>query len=111
MRKYFLNFFTGVVGIALLFFASCKKNNVVLDQDVLPPAFAKFNTIQPTDTMATYYIRSTNDVYKLPIGVTTVSDKDRTINFRYTSTAIAGTQYNAPSSLIIRAGQALDSQP
>ena len=108
MNKYLLKIFFAGLGIAL-FLGACKKNNLVVDQDIVPPSFAKFNTIQETDTMATYYIKSSNDPFKLPIGVTTVSDKDRTINFSYSSTAAQGVQYNGPSSIVIPAGKALDS--
>ena len=44
------------------------------------------------------------------MGITNVSDKDRTVNFTYTSTdAAQGVQYNAPSSLTIPKGNALDT--
>lgn len=109
MNKLILNKLLPVLVIAIIVASSCKKNNIVQDQTVIPPAYAKFNTVKANDTVGTYYIRSSNDVYKLPIGVTNVSDKDRTINFTYSSTAVQGTQYNAPSSIVIRAGEAVDS--
>jgi hypothetical protein len=107
MRKLLKYSCIGISGAML--FVSCKKNNLVVDKDVVAPAFAKFNTIQTNDTMATYYVRSTNDVYKLPVGVTSVSNVDRTIQFTYTGTAVMGTQFNAPASIVIKAGAALDS--
>jgi hypothetical protein len=109
MNKSVLKIFLAGLTFSFLFLGSCKKNNLVVDQDVVPPSYVKFNTLQAADTIGTYYIRSTNDPFKLPIGVTTVSDKDRTINFTYTSTAAQTTQYNAPSSIVIPAGKALDS--
>lgn len=109
MNKYFLKIFFAGLGISFFCLSSCKKNNVVLDQEVIPPAYAKFNTVRAADTIGTYYITSVETPYKLPIGVTDVSDKDRTIGFTYTSTAVPGTQYNAPSSIVIPAGSALDS--
>lgn len=97
-------------GFIILGMTSCKKNNVVVDKNITAPPFAKFNTILAADTIATYYIKSSNAPYKLPIGVTNVSDKDRVIQLSYTSsTAVQGTQYNAPASITIHAGQALDS--
>lgn len=108
MKKSLLYMF--VAGAALLSITSCKKNNEVIDQGIVPPGAAKFNTYLAADTIATYYIRSTNDPFKLPIGVTTVSGQNRTINLTYTSSsAVMGTQYNAPSSLVIPAGKTIDT--
>jgi len=98
--------------LSLLVFVivSCKKNNLVVDQEVTPPAYAKFNVKAAADTAATYYVSSANTPFKIPIGITTVSDKDRTIQLCYTSTsAVAGVQYTAPASIIIPAGKVLDS--
>lgn len=89
---------------------SCKKNNFVVDQDPLDvPAFAKFNTLRPQDTVSTYFILNSGNTFKLPIGVTDVSTQDRTINISYTTTAQQGVQFNAPTSITIPAGQALDT--
>jgi len=99
-----------VIGITALSIVSCKKNNLVVDRGstLTPPSTAKFNV---SDTNGTYYIKSSNEAYTIPVGLTTVSDKDRTVNFTYTSStgATAGVQYNAPASLIIPAGEALQS--
>jgi hypothetical protein len=109
MNKYLLNKIIGFA-VLILCITSCKKNNVVIDQDVVPPSYARFNTRLLSDSIATYYIKSTNDPFKLPIGVTTVSDQDRTIHFSYTSSsAVAGVQYNAPASITIPAGKTVDS--
>jgi hypothetical protein len=80
----------------------------VVDKDVVPPSFAKFNT---SIFVSTYYVRSVNTPYKLPIGVTAVSDKDRTINLTYQSStgAALGVQYNAPATIVIPAGKAVDT--
>jgi hypothetical protein len=108
MKKFIKYTFLGL-GTAMFIFA-CKKNNLVVDKNIVAPAYAKFNTIKDADTIGSYYIKSSNDPFKLPIGVTNVSNKDRTVNFVYTSTnAAQGVQYNAPTSLVIKAGQALDS--
>ncbi|HVU57876.1 MAG TPA: hypothetical protein VHD83_22600 [Puia sp.] len=50
--------------------------------------------------------------FKIPIGITTTSGKDRTVNFTVTSPtgAVAGTQYTiASNSITIPAGKAVDS--
>ncbi|MGE5521099.1 MAG: hypothetical protein ACM3VS_14330 [Candidatus Dadabacteria bacterium] len=98
------------VGVLLFTINACKKNNLVIDQQVIPPATAKFNVNKSADTAGTYYIASTGATYKIPIGITNVSDKDRTIQLCYSSTsAVAGQQYNAPATLTIPAGKALDT--
>jgi hypothetical protein len=111
MNKYFSKSFLASLALVMMLLSSCKKNNVVVDQDPLNvPTYAKFNTRLLTDSSATYYIKSTNDPFKLPIGVSTVSNVDRTIHFSYTSTsAVAGVQYNAPSSITIPAGKTIDT--
>ncbi len=96
--------------LATVCFVSCKKNNLVQDQDILPPSYARFNTRLLADSIATYYIKSDNAPFKLPIGVTTVSNVDRTIQLTYTSnTAVAGTQFNAPTTFTIPAGKTVDT--
>jgi hypothetical protein len=108
MNKKYLSIY--LLGVSVFLFAaiSCKKNNLVVDNDVTPPPFAKFNS---STTSGTYYIKSTEEPFKIPVGVTTVSNADRVINFSYASPtgAASGTQYNAPASLTIPAGEALDS--
>ncbi|MFT3909937.1 MAG: hypothetical protein QM737_10960 [Ferruginibacter sp.] len=113
MNKYFLKTFFAGVGIMLLSLYSCKKHNAVVDQDaIIPPPFAKFNVvpspIYTTDSTATYYVKSTGETFKLPVGITNVSDKDRTVKFTYTSnSATQGVEYNAPTSITIPANSAL----
>ena len=109
MNNFFKYAYTAIAGISLLFIVSCKKNNLVLDMDVTAPAYAKFNTIAAADSIGTYYIKSTNTPFVLPIGITNVSKVDRNIQFTYSSTAaVVGTQFNAPTSLVIKAGTAVD---
>lgn len=99
----------GALGVTFL--VGCQKNNLVVDQDPLSVAFAKFMT-KPiaSDTITTYYILGSQEAFKLPIGVTNVSDQDRTIQLCYSSrTAVAGTQYNAPATVTIPAGKTVDS--
>ncbi len=108
MTKTFLKI-SFVAAVALLA-ASCKKNNYVTDQEIVAPAFAKFNVKQTADTSATYYVRSTQVPFKIPVGITSPSNVDRTIQFSYSSNdAVSGVQYTAPSSIVIPAGQTLDS--
>jgi len=88
-------------------FISCKKNNLIIDKDVTPPAFVKFNTILPGDTTSTYYITDNSAPVVLPIGVTTVSNQDRVIPVTYTSKgAVQGQQFDGPNSVTIKAGEA-----
>lgn len=100
-------FFAGIIVLTL---TSCEKNNLVVGKDVTPLAYVKFNTTGSADTVATYYIKSDNAPYKIPVGITNVTNTDRTIQFTYSSnTAVQGTQYTAPASIVIPAGKALDS--
>lgn len=111
MKNLFYNRLTAFAAASILLLTACEKNNFVVDQDALTPdSYAKFNTIMPADTIAVYYINSTNNVFKLPVGVTNVSNQDRTVNFTYSSnSATMGDEYTAPASLTIPAGQAVDS--
>ena len=110
MNKHIFNIPISALLIAGCFI-SCKKNNLVIDKVVTPPSYVKFNVRTAADTAnAIYYIKSDNTPFKIPIGITTISDKDRTINLCYSSpTAVAGIQYNAPATIVIPAGKALDS--
>ena len=110
MNKNILSVLVLLVGIFSIAIIGCKKNNLAIDKNLVPPSTAKFNRLSTADTVSTYYIKSTNDPFKLAVGLTTVATVDRTIQFTYTSrTAKAGTQYNAPATLVIPAGKALDS--
>lgn len=96
-------FLTGAIAVAIV---SCKKQALFQ-----PPAYSEF--VAPTGIMnsAFYVQNSENSVYKIPVGITNVSDKDRTIQFSYSSPtgATSGTQYTAPASVTIPAGKALDT--
>ncbi|MEI9810023.1 MAG: hypothetical protein WDO16_20330 [Bacteroidota bacterium] len=97
-------------GLVVLSVTSCDKNTEVVDKEVIPPTLAKFNTILAADTIKTYYVTSNNAPIKIPIGISNVSGQDRTVQLTYTSTtAVAGTQYNAPATLVFPAGKVLDS--
>lgn len=105
--------FYALIAVSMIFgLGACKKNNFVRGKVITPPAFVKIGTWNEGDTSATYVIPANNKPFMIPIGITNVSDKDRTIQFSYTSaTATKGLQFNAPESITIKAGKALDSLP
>jgi hypothetical protein len=109
MNKYIVKYLLGMV--MLLSIVSCKKNNVVVDQDPLSvPEAARFLKAPLTDN---FYILSTpsgGSIYKIPIGVTTVSSENRTIQLTYQARlAVNGAQYKAPLTITIPAGKAVDT--
>jgi hypothetical protein len=109
MKKVFL---TGLVGmLALFILPGCEKNNLAIDKEAIVPSFAKFNVRNTADTTGVYYIGASGNTFKIPIGITGVSNVDRTIQLCYASStgAVAGTHYNAPSSIVIPAGKTVDS--
>lgn len=94
-------------GLFLLLVASCKKE--INDKIVTPPAFSEFGTSNLTGK---YFItNSSSSSFKIPVGITNVAGVNRTIQLSLTSStgAAAGTQYNAPSSVVIPAGKGVDS--
>lgn len=99
-----------LVTLVTIGFVSCDKQTEVIDKESETPAFSKFNTLQPADSTGLYFIRSVNNTFKVPIGITNVSNVDRTIQLTYTSnSAVAGQQYTAPATMVIPAGKAVDS--
>lgn len=98
-----------VVGVV-----SCKKNNLVVDKDPLtPPAMSEFAYYNASFAKS-FAVQQTApyNKFKIPVGITNLGSTDRTVQFTYTSTnATNGVQYTAPTSLTIKAGQALDSLP
>ncbi len=91
---------------------ACKKE--VNDDIISPRSEVKFAT-SDTGTMAlpkVYYVENNpNSMFRIPVGFTTVSDQDRTINISYSSPtgAAQGTQFTAPTTITIPAGQAADT--
>ncbi len=84
--------------------ASCKKT----DDLTIPPAVAHFMN----SASGTLFVIAPGSVYKIPIGVSTVSDQDRTVNISVSSTtgATEGTQFTLSSHTItIPAGKAVDT--
>jgi len=86
---------------------SCKKNNLVVDNEVTPPPFAKFLTSTPLR----FDVTSTNTKLKIPVSVTNVSATDRTVTISVTSPsgAQSGIQYTTSTSVVIPAGKTIDS--
>lgn len=110
MNKYLSYVLFGAV--ALIALASCKKNNLVVGKTLDVPSFVKIGTWLTADTSGTYAVKPTNEPFKIPIGVTNVSNKDRTVTFTYSSaTAVEGVDFTAPASIVLKAGQSLDSLP
>jgi hypothetical protein len=94
-------------GAGLFLFASCEKG--VNDKIVTPPAYSEFGT---SNLLGKYFItNSPSSVFKIPVGITNVTNADRTIQLTLTSPtgAVAGTQYTAPASILIPAGKSVDS--
>lgn len=108
MKRPFL--ITIITIIAVTGIVACKKNNVGVDVDpVQAPAMAEF-AYYNQNFAKSFYVQTSNTTFKIPVGITNVSNKDRTVQFTYSSpTAVAGTHYTAPSSIVIPAGKALDS--
>ena len=113
MNKFINRFF--LAGLVVLTVASCKKNNLVVDQDPLAvPEAARF-LIAPTASNNYYNynileIPAPGSVFNLPVGISTVSNVDRKVMFTITSRrAVQGVQYTAPTELTIKAGQTIDT--
>lgn len=103
-----------VVSTVMVVLSSCKKNNLVVDADPLAvPSKAEFALYDATPYGKTLNAQSAApyDRIAIPVGITTVSNADRTVQFTYTSStgAVNGTHYTAPTSVTIPAGKALDS--
>lgn len=100
--------FSGIIlAGCMLVFGSCTEE--VNDDIVTPPAFAEFGT---SNLLGKYFItNSASSAFKIPIGITNVTNSDRTIQLNISSPtgAQSGVQYTAPSSIVIPAGKAADS--
>ncbi len=99
--KFYLLIFT----FFSISFFSCKKDNTINT-----PVLSEFAS--PT-LIGKYFIKDDpNSVFKIPVGITTVSDKPRTVTFSVSSPtgALEGQQYNlGTTSIVIPAGAAIDS--
>lgn len=95
---------------SLILFSACTKNNLVIDQDITAPLFAKFNTANPLDSSTFYYIKNTGNVIKLPVGLTSTSSEARTVKFNYASnSATPGVDYTAPQTMTFAPGSVIDT--
>lgn len=93
-----------VILVMLLALGSCKK----VDTIVLPPLESHFRF----QSSGTFEVLTSTSVFKVPVGITKVSDQPVTIPFTITSRtgAQAGTHYNVTgNSITIPAGQSIGS--
>jgi hypothetical protein len=96
--------FIGLFTLAAAIMVGCKKEVEV----VTPPSLAHFTNL----SSGNYIIATPTTTYQVPVGVSTVSDKDRTVNVAVTSStgAVQGTHYTLTStSVVIPAGKAVGS--
>ena len=95
----------GFLVLVVFMLAGCKKTDTLVDV----PSQAHFTNLSGD----TYFITGPNVVKKIPIGLTTVSNSERTITFSVSSPtgAVAGTHYNiiGGNSIKIPAGKVIDS--
>jgi hypothetical protein len=95
----------GLFILVVLLISGCKKPDTLVDI----PSQAHFTGI----TFDNYFITGVNVTKHIPIGLTNVSDKDRTVTFTVTSPtgAVVGTHYSivGGNTKVIPAGKALDS--
>lgn len=100
MKKQLLNKITFCLLTGILLF-SCRKSEMLS----IPAEVATFAGVSG----GSYYVQnSTASVYKIKVGATTVSDKERKVNFSVSSPsgAVAGTQYNLDGmTMTIPAGE------
>jgi hypothetical protein len=116
MKKYSFLLTLLAVSAVLGGLSSCKKNNLAVDVDPLDvPARSRFTYQDANAPLGrTFYVEAAapDNVFNIPVGITDVSNVDRTIQLSYSSsTAVAGTHYTAPATVVIPAGQALAQVP
>jgi hypothetical protein len=92
------------MAFACVMVIACEKK-----KDVTPPAYAEFTTSVASANV--YYVTNDpNSQIKIPVGITTVSNVDRTVQIKDSSRgAVNGTQYTLPSSITIPAGKTVDT--
>lgn len=110
MKKILIN---TLIFSLLISVVACKKNNEVIDQSPLTAPARSHIAYEPQYAAARdFYVENVpgGNVYSIPIGITNVSNVDRTVQIAYTSTnAVNGTHFTAPTTLVIKAGMALDT--
>ena len=102
MKKF--SYLLLIVSVFVAVATGCKKS----DSFDTPPEAATFTNL----ASGTYLITGPAVSYKIPVGLTTVSTQDRTVNIEVTSPsgAVEGTHYTiASKSITIPAGQVIDS--
>ncbi len=90
--------------LTCLLIFSCKKQEAI----TISESVGHF-TEKSSDT---YFVTGPNVTYKVPVGISTVSDKSRTITVSVSSPtgAVLGTQYTlSTTSVVIPAGKVIDS--
>lgn len=113
MKKY--SFLLTLLSIAVIAgLSSCKKNNLAVDVDTLEvPSRSQFALYDAVPFAKALYVQQTApfDRIAIPVGITTVSNADRTIQFTYSSVTGAqnGVHFTAPASVTIPAGKVLDT--
>ena len=115
MKKYSLL----IIVLSITFVSalvSCEKKNLAVDVEPLnvpsKARFAYYDVNAPVSK--TFYVEATapDNVFNVPVGITNVATVDRTIQLSYSSaTAVAGTHYTAPATVVIPAGQAIAQLP
>lgn len=102
LKSYY--FFIASISMSV-FFLSCKKDN-----SVYTPVLSEFVN---SGTLGKYFIKDDpGSVFKIPVGITTISNSPRTITFEVSSPtgAVDGQEFVlGTSSIIIPAGTAVDS--
>jgi hypothetical protein len=89
--------------------AGCKKSGNI-EGPITPPALSSF----AGQSILPYYVENTpTTAFKVPVGLTTTTNSDRTVEFSVSSPtgAVAGTQYTIAggNKITIPAGKAVDS--
>lgn len=104
-----------IIAIATMWLAfittACNKKDDVLHDIKTTSAYSEFATPNLTVTTNSYFIKNDpNSTFKIPVGITNISNVDRKIVFKDSSrTAVAGIQYNFVNTITIPAGKAADS--
>ena len=95
-----------LIAVLSFTFYSCQKDNKI----TAPPAAAEFAS---STLLGKYFIKDDpSSVFKIPVGITNVSNTERTVSFSVTSPtgATQGQQYTLESnSIVIPAGVSVDS--
>jgi hypothetical protein len=103
-KIYQLSILAALVGIS-----ACKKDN-----EIVTPALAEFADAVNLNVGKYFITSDPNTVFEVPVGITSVSNVDRTIEFTVSSStgAVEGSQYTlSGNSIVIPAGTALAKIP